>query len=383
MAHKALKQRFYPSDEQKLILAQTFGCSRFVYNSILRWRTDAFYNDGESISYLDASKKLTELKKNPEFSWLNNVSSVPLQQAIRNQQTAFKNFFEKRAQYPKFKKKRSRQSVQYMNSAFKWDREHLKLAKMKKPLRIKWTYKKPDAINSLTISMDSAGRYWASMLIEFKPKVLQVASKTIGVDLGIKDIIVCSDGFKSGAPKLSKKYAGKLAYLQKQLAKKQKGSNRRFKMKKRVARVHAKIADKRRDSLHKLSRKLVNENQVIVFEDLAVSNMIKNRKLSKAISDMGWAELVRQVEYKGEWAGRSVIKINRFFPSSKRMSCCGHVLDSLSLSQRKVTCPVCNIEIDRDENAAINIEQAGLAKLVGDTRYQSRGATLAGINPNG
>jgi putative transposase len=383
MKHKALKQRFYPSDEQKLILAQTFGCSRFVYNSILRWRTDAFYNDGKSIGYIDASKKLTEIKKNPEFSWLNDVSSVPLQQAIRNQQTAFKNFFAKRAKYPKFKKKQSRQSVQYMQSAYKWDGEYLKLAKMSNPLRIKWTYSKPENIQSLTVSMDSAGRYFVSMLVEFKPKTLQVSPKTIGVDLGIKDLIVCSDGFKSGASKLTKKYEVKLAYLQKQLAKKQKGSSNRFKMKRRVARVHAKVADKRRDSLHKLSRMLVNENQVIAFEDLAVSNMKKNRKLSKAISDMGWSDFVRMTTYKAEWAGREVVKIDRWYPSSKRMSCCGHVLNSLSLSQRKVTCPVCHIEHDRDINAAINIKQAGLAELVGDTRYQSRGATLAGVCPNG
>jgi len=382
MKHKALKQRFYPRDEQKLILAQTFGCSRFVYNSILRWRTDAFYNDGESINYLDASKKLTEIKKNPEFSWLNDVSSVPLQQAIRNQQTAFKNFFEKRAEYPKFKKKTSRQSVQYMKSAYKWDGEKIKLAKMDAPLRIKWTYQKPKEILSLTISMDSAGRYWVSMLVEFKPKALPVSPKTIGVDLGIKDLIVCSDGFKSGSTKLTKKYEGKLAYLQKQLTKKQKGSKRRLKMKRRVARVHAKIADKRRDSLHKLSRMLVNENQVIAFEDLAVANMKRNHKLSKAISDMGWSEFVRMTTYKAEWAGRDVVKINRFYPSSKRMSCCGHVLDSLSLSQREVTCPVCDITHDRDINASINIKQAGLSELVGDTRYKSRGATGSGVVSN-
>jgi len=383
MKHRALKQRFYPSDEQKEQLAQTFGCARFVYNSILRQRTDAYYNDGVSVGYNEASKMLTDFKKNEEYSWLKDVSSVPLQQAIRNQQTAFKNFFDKRAKYPTFKKKNSRQSASYVSSAYTWENGKLKLAKMDKPLRIKWTYKnKPKKIQSLTISKDLADRYFIAMLVEFEPKPLKVSPKTIGVDLGVKDLIVCSDGFKSGSLKATKKYEVKLAYLQRQLSKKKKGSANREKMKKRIARVHAKIGDKRRDNAHKLSRMLVNENQVIAFEDLAVSNMVKNRKLSKAISDMGWAEFVRMTTYKGEWAGRSVVKINRFFPSSKRMSCCGHVLDSLTLNQREVTCPVCNIEHDRDINAAINIKQAGLAKLVGDTRYKSRGVTGSGANSN-
>ena len=367
MKHKALKQRFYPSDEQKEQLAQTFGCARFVYNSILRQRTDAYYNEGISIGYNEASKRLTTLKRNPDYSWLNDVSSVPLQQAIRNQQTAFKNFFNKRANYPTFKKKNSKQSIQYMKTAYQWSGEKLKLAKMNKPLRIKWTYKKPKEILSLTVSKDSADRYFVSMLVEFEPAKLTVTPKMIGIDLGIKELVVCSDGFKSGSLKLTQQYEEKLAYLQRKLSKKQKGSANRYKMKKRVARLHAKMKDKRRDNSHKLSRMLVNENQVIAFEDLAVSNMVKNRKLSKAISAMGWSEFVRQVEYKAEWAGRSFVKINRFFPSSKRMSCCGYVLDSLSLSQRKVKCPVCDIEHDRDLNAAINIRQAGLAKIAGDT----------------
>jgi len=225
MKHRALKQRFYPSTEQKEQFAQTFGCVRFVYNSILKQRTEAYCNEGVSIGYNDASKMLTELKKNPEYKWLKDVSSVPLQQAIRNQQTAFKKFFDKRAKYPAFKKKCSRQSAQYMRSAYKWKGEALTLAKMIKPLRIKWTYKKPDNILSLTISKDSANRYWVSMLVEFKPTLLKVTPKTLGVDLGIKDLITCSDGFKSGALKATKKYAVKLAYLQRQLSKKKKGSS--------------------------------------------------------------------------------------------------------------------------------------------------------------
>jgi len=368
MKHKTLKQRFYPSKEQVLILAQTFGCVRFVYNSILRKRTDAFYEDGSSVGYNEASKMLTDLKKNPEYEWLKAVSSAPLQQALRHQQTAFKNFFDKRTSYPTFKKKQSRQSASYMQSAFKWDGEKLNLAKMDKSLRIKWAHKKPKQIVSLTMTKDSADRYFVSTLVEFEPKQLPVTAKTIGVDLGIKDLVVCSDDFKSGSLKFTKQYEHQLAYRQRQLSKKKQGSQNRYKAKLRVAKLHAKIADTRRDHVHKLSRRLVNENQVIAFEDLSVANMKRNGKLSKAISDMGWREFVRQVEYKGEWAGRTVVKINRFFPSSKRMSCCGYVLKSLSLSQREVICPVCEITHDRDINASINIKQAGLAIIAGDTR---------------
>lgn len=368
MKHKSLKQRFYPSNKQKEILAQTFGCVRFVYNNILKKRTDAFYNDGVSIGHSGASRMLTELKVDPNFSWLNDVSSVPLQQAIRNQQQAFKNFFDKRAKYPKFKKKSHGQSVRYVKSAFAWDGKYLKLAKMDKPLRIKWTYQKPEDILSLTVTKDSADRYFVSMLIEFEPVQLPIVKKTIGVDLGINDLIVCSDGFKSGSLKLTKKYEKKLAYFQRQISKKKKGSSNQLKARKRVARIHAKIKDIRQDNLHKFSRMLINENQVIAFEDLAVSNMIKSGNISKAISDMGWSELVRQSEYKGDWAGRSVVKIDRFYPSSKRMSCCGYVLDFLPRGQRKITCPVCNIVHDRDLNASINIKQAGLSIIAGDTR---------------
>ncbi len=375
MKHRALKQRFYPTDEQKEILAHTFGCARFVYNNILRQRTDAFYKDGVSTGYNEASKMLTALKKNPEYSWLKDISSVPLQQAIRNQQSAFKNFFDKRAKYPKFKKKQSRQSIQYMNTAFKWNGESLTLAKMKQPLKIKWSYAKPEKICSLTISKDSSDRYFVSMLVEFEPKSLAVTPKMVGIDLGIKDQIITSDGFKSGALKLTNKYADKLAYLQRKLVKKKKGSNNRNKVKLKIARLHAKIKDTRLDRTHKLTRMLVNENQVIATEDLNVRGMVKNRKLSKAVSDIGMFEIVRQLQYKGEWAGRSVVKIDRFYPSSKRMSCCGHVLDSLSLSQRKVTCPVCNIEHDRDINAAINVLAAGTAVL-------ASGATGTGSHAN-
>lgn len=372
MVHKALKLRFYPTEEQKQNLAQTFGCARFVYNNILKQRTDLYYEEKKSVNYFDACAMLTELKNTPEYNWLKDVSCVPLQQVLRNQQAAFKNFFDKRAKYPRFKKKGNKQSIQYTKSAFRWREGQLKLAKMNEFLNIKWSYFKPKDISSLTISKDPAGRYFVSLLVEFVPRRLQVSPKIIGIDLGIKDLVVTSDRFKSGALKLTKKYEQKLAYAQKQMFKKQKGSKNRNKARLKVARIHAKISDKRLDNIHKLSRKLINENQVIAFEDLNIAGMQKNKRLSKSISDMGWGELVRQCEYKAEWAGRQVVKINRWFPSTKRCSCCGHTLDKISLDVRSWICPECKTEHDRDINAAINVKAAGSAVL-------ACGATGAGI----
>src|SRR5690554_2808564 len=360
---RAFKYRFYPTPEQAALLAQTFGCVRFVYNSILKWRTDAFYEDGESINYNAASAKLTALKK--EFDWMGEVSSVPLQQSLRHQQTAFKNFFEGRANYPTFKKKNRRQSATYASSAFSYRDDQLFIAKSKEPLAIRWSQALPGVPSSITISKDRADRYFVSCLCEVETDTLPVVAKTTGVDLGLKDLFITSDGFKSGNPKYTKKYAAKLAYLQRQLAKKGKGSRNRAKARLRVARLHAKIADCRRDATHKATRKLINENQVVCVESLAVKNMIKHPTLAKAIADANWGEFVRQLMYKGEWAGRSVVQIDRWFPSSKRCPTkgCGYINDKLPLSVRSWTCPSCVTSHDRDIAAAINIKAAGLAVL--------------------
>ncbi len=353
--------RFYPTKEQEEIINKTFGCVRFVYNSVLRWRMDAYYNDGVSVGYLESSKCIQVLKQdNP---WLGEVSFVALQQSVRNQQSAYKNFFDKRAGYPKFKKKKNRQSFRLVGTAVRWDGNNLRIPKTDVPLKIRWSYDKPESISSLTISRDPSGRYFVSLTTEFEPDVLPPTDSMIGVDLGVKDVIATSDGYKSGALKLTKKHENKLAYLQRKLSKKQKGSSNYHKLNKKIAKLHAKIADTRKDFLHKISRKLVNENQVIAFEDLNVRGMMQNRKLSKAIGDIGMYELKRQVQYKSEWAGRTFVEIDRFFPSSKRMSCCGHVLDKLSLSERTVVCPECGEIHDRDTNAARNILAAGLAVI--------------------
>jgi putative transposase len=363
MTKRAYKYRFYPTPEQTELLAQTFGCVRFVYNAILRWRTDAFYQRQEKIGYVGANARLTELKKDPELAFLSEVSCVPLQQCLRHQQTAFKNFFEGRAKYPVFKSKRHRQSAEFTRSAFKYRDGKLYLAKSKTPLDIRWSRELPGNPSTVTVSKDSAGRYFVSCLCEFEPSKLPVTPNMTGIDLGLKDLFITDKGERVGNPRHTAKYAARLAKAQRQLSKKKLGSANRAKARMKVAKLHAKISDCRQDNLHKLSRRLINENQVICVESLKVKNMIRNPSLSKAIVDAGWGEFVRQLAYKAEWAGRSLVAIDQWFPSTKRCSDCGHILSSLPLSVRKWDCPECGAHHDRDHNAATNIKAAGLAVL--------------------
>ena len=303
------------------------------------------------------------MKKEPELTWLNDVSCVPLQQALRHQQMAFSNFFAGRAKYPTFKSKHHRQSVEFTASAFKYRDGKLYMAKSKTALDIRWSRELPSAPSTVTISKDTAGRYFVSCLCEFEPVSLPVSAKITGIDVGLKDLFITDSGFKTGNPRHTAKYATRLALLQRRLSKKKKGSKNRAKARLNVARLHAKIADCRRDNLHKLSRRLINENQVVCVESLKVKNMIRNPTLSKAIADAGWGELVRQLEYKAEWSGRSVVAIEQFFPSSKRCSSCRYTLPKLALNTRTWVCPECGVTHDRDINAARNIKAAGLAVL--------------------
>ncbi|OED46572.1 transposase, partial [Endozoicomonas sp. (ex Bugula neritina AB1)] len=248
-------------------------------------------------------------------------------------------------------------------AAFKVREGQLFIAKSKEPLNVRWSRELSSEPSSITISKDRAGRYFVSMLCEFEAKPMPISNKTVGIDLGLTDLFITSSGEKSGNPKFTKRYERKLAYLQRELAKKQKGSSNRAKARLKVARLHAKIADCRMDATQKASRKLINENQVVCVENLAVKNMIKNPKLAKHIADANWGEFIRQLQYKAEWADRTVIEIDRFFPSSKRCSSCGFINESLPLSIREWDCPECNTHHDRDINAAVNIKTVGLAGL--------------------
>jgi putative transposase len=360
---RAYRFRFYPTPEQEMILAKTFGCARFAYNHMLRLRTDAWFKEQKRVGYHETSALLTKLKKTPEYAWLNEVSSVPVQQALRHLQTAFNNFFAKRAAYPTFKRKDGPQSAEYTTSAFKWDGRALKLAKMDTPLAIRWSRTIPKAakVTTVTVSKDAAGRYFVSLLCDDTVSPKPEVTGKVGIDLGLTHFAILSTGEKVAAPNTFRRYEKKLAKLQRRLAKKTKGSNRREKAKLKVARLHAKIADARRDFLHKLSTRLINENQVIAIESLSVSNMQKNRCLSKSISDASWFEFVRQLEYKARWYGRELIGIDRWYPSSKRCSDCGYTMPKMPLSVREWVCPECGSIHDRDINAARNVLAAGLA----------------------
>ena len=363
MTKRAYKYRFYPTPEQEQFLAKTFGCVRFVYNAVLNYRKEAFEERGEKIGYGAANAELSRMKKAEDTAFLNEVSSVPLQQCLRHQQTAFKNFFEGRARYPRFKSKRHRQSAEFTRSAFKYRNGQLFLAKCKEPLAIRWSRELPSEPSTVTVSKDTAGRYFVSCLCEFKPEELSVTAKMVGIDLGLNDLFVTSDGHRTGNPRHTAKYAAKLARAQRQLSRKKLGSTNRAKARKRVARLHAKISDCRMDNLHKLSRQIVNENQVICVESLQVKSMVRNKRLARSISDAGWGEFVRQLAYKAAWAGRQVVAIDPWYPSSKRCSGCGHVKDAMPLAIRSWVCPECSVGHDRDVNAAINIKAAGLAVL--------------------
>jgi len=359
---RAYKYRVYPTDEQKHVLARTFGCARFVYNWALRQKTDAFYQEQQRLSYKDLSEALTLLKQQDDYAWLSEVSSVPLQQALRHLEKAFLHFFEGRATYPTFKKKRNRQSVTYTSNAFKWNGTSLTLAKMTDPLDIRWSRPLPDGAtpSSVTVTKDGADRYFVSLLIDEDIKQLEPVEQSIGVDLGLKEFVILSTGETVGNPKFFHKDEKKLAKAQRRHARARKGSKNRAKARVKVAKIHARVADRRRDFLHQLSTRLIRENQTICVETLAVKNMVKNHHLAKAISDVGWSEFVSLLSYKAAWYGRNLVKIDKWYPSSKRCFDCGHLLDSLTLDVREWTCPECRIVHDRDLNAAKNIHAVGL-----------------------
>ncbi|WP_459743130.1 RNA-guided endonuclease InsQ/TnpB family protein, partial [Pseudomonas sp. 3A(2025)] len=273
MTKRAYKFRFYPTSEQKLLLEKTFGCVRYVYNYILDFRSKAYAEDKTNIGFTGANAALTRLKKDPEKAWLNEVSSVPLQQVLRHQQKGFTNFFEKRCGYPSFKKKHHRQSAEFTRSAFKYVDGKLFLAKNKVPLDVRWSRGVPGEPSTVTVSKDRSGRYFVSLLCDFEPEKLAVSPRMIGIDLGITDLFTRCDGQKEPNPKHTARYAARLALLQRRLAKKKLGSANRLKAKQKVARLHAKISDARQDNLHQVSRRLINENQVICVESLKVKNM--------------------------------------------------------------------------------------------------------------
>ncbi|GAA3119681.1 RNA-guided endonuclease TnpB family protein [Nonomuraea salmonea] len=361
---RAYKYRFYPTPEQAGELARTFGCVRLVYNKALEERTRAYRLEGRRVSYVESSARLTEWKRSGDYDFLSEVSSVPLQQALRHLQAAFANFFARRANYPTFKsRKKSRASAEYTRSAFRWREGRLWLAKMDTPLAIVLSRPLPEGArpSTVTVSRDGAGRWFVSLLVEEKIIPLPPAGRSVGVDAGITALATLSTGEKIVNPKHERADRRRLAKAQRALARKEKGSNNRAKARARVAGVYARIADRRRDHLHKVTTRLVRENQVIAVEDLTVRTMVRNRSLARAISDASWRELRSMLEYKARWYGRTVVAVDRWFPSSKLCSQCGALREKMPLNVREWMC-ACGAVHDRDVNAARNVLAAGLAE---------------------
>lgn len=346
------------------MLNRTFGCIRVVWNRTLDERHKAYATEGRSVGYAETDRNLTAMKKMDGLEWLAEVSSVPLQQTLRHQHKAFQAFFAKRARYPRFKSRQGRQSATYTRSGFSYRDGRVKLAKMTDPLDVVWSRPLPEGAepSSVTVSRDTAGRWHVSLLVE-DPTVIPLPPtlNAVGVDVGLKDFAVLSTGERIPHPKHYHRKQQRLARYQRMMARKKKGSANRAKARVKVARVHAEVVDARRDFLHKTSTEIVRNHDVIAVEDLNVAGMVRNRSLAKSIATSGWAEFRAMLEYKAAWHGRHVVTVDRFYPSSKTCSACGHLLATLSLGTRQWTCPGCGALHDRDINAAQNIVAAGLA----------------------
>lgn len=376
MVQRTYKYRIYPNKAQRQQLAIEFGHARFVWNWALNMRSLAFKRRGESLNNVSISRLLTVLKKSRRYQWLKQATAGCHTQKLRDMDRAFTNFFQGRAKYPRFKKKTGVQSVRYqldqrviMNNYRAG--ELLRITKLDE-LKVKWS-RIPSGIPKMaTISMNQAGQYHVCLSVEEPVKpIIEPVNQSVGIDVGVVDVLIASDGYKSGAPKLTNKYAHQLASAMRKLSKCTKGSNRRNRQRIKVARIQNKIRNSRHDFLHKESTRLIHENQVIAIETLNIQGMVKNNRLSKSILDASWGELKRQLVYKADWHGRTVHQIDQWTPTSKTCSDCGHKFDEMNLSVRHWICPKCDSAHDRDVNAAINI-----LNTVGSTGIDARGDQL-------
>lgn len=369
---KSYKYRIYPNKQQEELIQKTFGCCRFVYNQTLAYKKEKYEIEKISLSKNDCNNYVNRVLKK-EYEWLKEVDKFSLTNAVYNMNNAYKKFFNEHSGYPKYKsKKYHKQSYTTNNGNFNREHQLIEVSfndnKIKLP-KLKWIKTKihrefDGKIKSATISQVPSGKYFVSVLVETEHIPIESTGCMIGVDLGIKDLLITSDGEKFDNIRTTKKYEDKLVKEQRRLSHKVKGSNNWSKQRIKVARIYEKIHNTRMDNLHKISHKLVSENQVIVSEDLSVSNMVKNHNLAKAISDCGWYELTRQISYKSDWNNRQYIKIGRFTKSSQPCNVCGYInVDTKDLSVRKWTCPQCGTVHDRDINAAINILNEGLRIL--------------------
>ena len=369
----AFKFRVYPTKEQQILINKTFGCCRFVYNHFLATRRDAWINNKESINYKQTSAMLTKLKKDEQYKWLKDIDCTSLQNSLQDLDRAYKNFFEKRAKYPRFKLKRvhaqsyrtrnNSNSVCIIGNKIKLPKIGLVRAKIHRNV--------VGRILNATISRTASDKYFVSLCIEVDKSTLMHpnAGGIVGIDVGLNSLYTDSNGKKVDNLHTFKRRARKLKLTQQRLSRKKKGSKNYEKQRKKVALVHEKITNTRKDYTNKQSAVLVHENQIIAIETLHVKNMVKNHKLANAIHDACWAELFRQLQYKAEFTGSMVLEVDPFYPSSQLCSCCGHKNPTVkNLGIRMWTCPNCGSVHDRDINAAKNILRQALKKLL--AQYQ-------------
>lgn len=369
---KSYKYKLLPNEEQKVLLNKHFGSIRFVYNYFLNERRQEYETNKNTINYYDNAKSLTELKKQEQYSWLKEINSQSLQYSLKCLDGAYQNFFKFKKGFPKFKSKHTKNSFSVPQSV-KLINSKLVIPKFKEPIDLILSRSFKGKIKSCTISKTPTNEYFVSILVETEHIKFEKTGKSVGIDLGIKDFVITSDGYKYKNKRYTKTYAKKLKENQKHLSRKVNGSNRYNKQRLKVANLYKKITNSRLDNLHKVSTELIKKYDIIILEDLNIKGMIKNHKLSKHIADASWSKFIEFLTYKAEWNDKTIVKIDRFFPSSKTCNCCGYINQNLKLDTREWACPSCSSKLDRDLNASINILKEGYKLISSGTDDYRRG----------
>ena len=363
---KTYKFRLYPNKEQEKMLANYFGSVRFVYNHFLAKRKEQYEQTRKSSNYYEQAKELTAMKKTEAFSWLKEINSQTLQHALRHLETAYVNFFKGRTRFPRFHSKKHGGSFA-VPQHFKVEGNRIFIPKFKGGIRFAKSQDVLGELRNMTVSVTPGGKYYVCIMAHVQVGDLEKTNLSVGIDLGLKDFVITSNGDRYSSNKFIKKYSKKLATMQKHLSRKKKGSGSWNRQRIKVARLQEKITSCRNDKLHKISVDLIRRYDVVCCEDLNVKGMVKNHNLAKAVSDASWGTFVTMLEYKAKWYGKELVKIGRFYPSSKTCHHCGHVKEDLSLADRYYTCPNCGELIDRDLNAAKNILDEGLRNISAGT----------------